>query len=298
MTTFHPAVGGTSANVAVAVARLGHRACLWTKVGGDPLGGYVRAALDRLGVDTAWISTHPTLPTPVVFAELNPPSEPTIWFYRKPAAPDEHLTLDDIDTECIDSVPIIWIPGSVMAFEPVATTVTDLLSARCRRAHTVLDLDYRSMFWTSPDDARRAVGALLDRVTLVIGNREECRVVVGTDDPYEAARRILDRGVDMAIVKMGGDGVFAARSDGTCVQVAPIPVEVVCGLGAGDAFGGSIVHSLLTQAGMEQMLREANAAGAIVAARLLCSEDMPTLAEIETMLATGTPPARDHERVM
>lgn len=292
VSTFRSAIGGTATNVAVATARLGHRSALITKVGDDPFGGFVRVALDRFGVESRGVSTHPHLATPVVFAELDPAADPSIWFYRQPSAPDEHLTVDDIDFDLVRSVPLLWIPGSRMAFEPSGSTIHSVLEARERRSHTVLDLDYRPMFWSSAEEAARRIGPLLDRVTVAVGNREECEVAVGTNDPETAATRMIERGIELAIVKMGGDGVLAVDASGESVVVRPTPVQVVCGLGAGDAFGGSLVHGLLTGAGPEQMMIDANAAGAIVASRLLCSDDMPTLDEISTMVATGVPPVR------
>jgi 5-dehydro-2-deoxygluconokinase len=292
VTTYRSAVGGTATNVAVAAARLGIRSAVVTKVGNDPLGGFVRTALDRFGVDTSGVGIHPDLPTPVVFVELDPPSEPSIWFYRRPSAPDEHLTPDDIDLDLVHAVPVLWIPGSRMAWEPSASTILEVLRVRGRRAHTVLDLDYRPMFWSSAADAGRAIGSLLEHVTVAVGNRDECDIAVGTRDPELAARRMLDRGVSLAVVKMGGDGVLAVSADGASVVVPPTPVDVVCGLGAGDAFGGSLVHGLLTGATPERMMIRANAAGAIVAARLMCSDDMPTSTEIDEMLETGVPPIR------
>lgn len=294
--TFRSAVGGTSANVAVAAARLGHRAALITKVGDDPLGRSARAALERHGVDTSRVTTHPGLATPVVFIELDPPTEPSIWFYRKPSAPDEFLTVDDLDLDLVRSVPVLWVPGGAMAFEPSASTMTAMLRERDRRAHTVLDIDYRPMFWPSAAAAGAAVRPLLDHVTVVVGNREECAVTLGTDDPDRAARRMLEHGVTLAIVKMGPDGVLAMTADGASVVVPPTPVDVVCGLGAGDAFGGSLIDGLVrgatSGAALADVLRRANAAGAIVASRLLCSDDMPTSDEIDVMLATGVPPTR------
>ncbi len=293
---FRSAIGGTSANVAVAASRLGRRAALITKVGNDPLGRYARVALQRYGVDASRVTTHPTLATPVVFIELDPPTEPSIWFYRKPSAPDEFLTVDDLDLDLVRTVPVLWVPGGAMAFEPSASTMTTMLRERDHRSHTVLDIDYRPMFWPSPEAAGAAVRPLLDRVTVAVGNREECAVTLGTADPEQAAKRMLDHGVALAIVKMGPDGVLAVAADGTSVVVPPTPVEVVCGLGAGDAFGGSLIDGLLRNAvsgqPLQEVLRRANAAGAIVASRLLCSDDMPTSEEIDAMLATGVPPKR------
>lgn len=290
VTGYAKSVGGTATNVAVAAARLGRRAGVATAVGDDPLGRYVAAALDRFGVDNRYIATNPDHATPVVFIELDPPTEPSIWFYRKPSAPDEYIDFANLDPDVVASVPVLWIPGSRMAFPTSAATTLRTLEHRGRRAHTVIDLDYRPMFWDSESDAGAKTASLLEHATVAVGNTDECRVTVGTADPEVAAERLLELGLDLAVVKMGGDGVLAVDSSGRSAVVAPTPVEVVCGLGAGDAFGGVLVHGLLEGWDPEQTMTWANAAGAIVASRLRCSDDMPTAAEIETMLATGVPP--------
>jgi 5-dehydro-2-deoxygluconokinase len=118
---------------------------------------------------------------------------------------------------------------------------------------------------------------------VAVGNRAECEVAVGTADPDEAARRLLARGVELAIVKLGGDGVLVASAGGAATIPAE-PVEVVCGLGAGDAFGGAVVHGLLAGWAPSETVRFANAAGAIVASRLLCSDAMPTTDEVLALL--------------
>ena len=104
-------------------------------------------------------------------------------------------------------------------------------------------------------------------------------MAVGADDPHEAASRLLDRGVELAIVKLGGDGVLLADARGERL-VAPAPIEVLCGLGAGDAFGGALCHGLLSGWPPERAVAFANAAGGIVASRLLCSAAMPYEAEV------------------
>jgi 5-dehydro-2-deoxygluconokinase len=109
-------------------------------------------------------------------------------------------------------------------------------------------------------------------------------VVVGEGEPRELAGRLLDLGVGLAIVKLGPLGVLAMTRDEEVV-VPPIPVDVVNGLGAGDAFGGALVHGLLAGWPVERTVRYANAAGALVAGRLGCADDMPLAAEIEQLLA-------------
>jgi 5-dehydro-2-deoxygluconokinase len=287
VTHFVKSIGGSPTNVAVAAARLGHAAAVFTKVGADPFGDYVRAKLGSFGVDTRFVGTHPTLRTPLAFAVLDPPEDPPILFYREPTAPDFTITLGEIDLDVVRSVPIFWVTGTAVSAEPSRATTMAMLEARGRRGHTVADLDYRAMFWPSVNAAHAAIGALVDHATVAVGNRTECEVAVGTSDPDAAADRLLERGVEIAIVKLGGDGVLVATTDRRAV-VPPVPVAVVCGLGAGDAFGGALCHGLLSGWDAERAVTYANAAGAIVASRLLCSDAMPTAGEVDARLETSS----------
>jgi len=284
---FAKSIGGTATNVAVAAARLGHRSAVLTKVGADPFGDYVIAKLRSFGVDTTFVGRHPTLRTPLAFAALTPPEDPELLFYREPAAPDMQLTPADVDARAVLDVNVLWIAGSAMAEEPARSTITGMLGARDRRPHTVLDLDYRPMLWASEGEASYVIGVAVGSATVAIGNRTECRVAVGSADPDEAATRLLDRGVTLAIVKLGGEGVLVATPESRHIA-PPRPVEVVCGLGAGDAFGGAVVHGLLSGWPPERIVEYANAAGAIVAGRLLCADAMPTDDEILDLMGQRT----------
>jgi 5-dehydro-2-deoxygluconokinase len=154
-----------------------------------------------------------------------------------------------------------------------------------RAAHTVVDLDWRPAMWESPASATAQAQAALARTTLAIGNRAECEIAVGTADADEAADRLLALGLAAAIVKLGASGVLVATADGVRERVPAYPVEVVCGLGAGDAFGGALCHGLLSAWDLVESVRYANAAGAIVAGRLMCADDMPTSTEIEGVMS-------------
>lgn len=281
--SFAKSLGGTATNVAVAAARLGRRSAVLTKVGPDPFGDYVRRALHEFGVDPSFVGTAEDLLTPVVFCALDPPTDPPLLFYRLPTAPDLTLTCEDVPFEVVREVPLLWVTGTGVSAEPARTTQRELLLWRGRRAHTVLDLDYRPMFWPDVATARREISWMLDHVTVAVGNRAEVEVAVGTADPEEAARRLLDRGVELALVKKGAEGVLVATRDGMHT-VPPVPVDVVCGLGAGDAFGGALAHGLLAGWDPVRIARYANAAGALVAGRLACADAMPTPEEIEELL--------------
>ncbi len=283
--TFRKSVGGTATNVAVACARLGHHTAVFTRVGDDAMGEYVRWALEHtFGVDTRFVGIDPSLPTPLAFATMEDPGEPALIFYRFPQAPDMQIESPDIDRAVIESVPILWFPTSCLSAEPSRSTIHDMLERRRRRAHTVLDLDWRPQFWASPAEASAELDQVLGHVTMAIGNRAECEVAVGESDPDRAADALLDRGLHAAVVKMGGDGVLVATADGRRERIAPYPVDVVCGLGAGDAFGGAFCHGLLSGLDLAESARAGNAAGAIVASRLMCADDMPYLEDINAIL--------------
>jgi 5-dehydro-2-deoxygluconokinase len=278
-TTFSKAVGGSPTNVAIAAARLGRRAALFTKVGGDPFGDVALAELRDFGVDVTYVGVEPTALTPLAFAVLDPPEDPQLLFRREPPVPDFQLHPGEVAPNVVAGVAVLWISAGALSQQPSRGTVQEMLATRARRTHTILDLDYRPSFWASREEATATIGAAVDHATVAVGNREECLVAVGSDDPHEAAARLLSRGVELAIVKLGGDGVLLASPDGERL-VPPAPIEVLCGLGAGDAFGGALCHGLLSGWPAERAVAFANAAGGIVASRLLCSAAMPFEAEV------------------
>ncbi|MBV8941519.1 MAG: 5-dehydro-2-deoxygluconokinase [Solirubrobacterales bacterium] len=289
--TFAKYLGGTATNVAVQAARLGSSAAVVTKVGDDPFGPFVRAALERFGVDPRWVGTDPKLRTPIVFCEVHPPDDFPLLFYREPKAPDMNLTISDFDLDAVRQAGLFWVTGTGLSDEPSRSTVLELLEDRRQAAGpdvlTILDLDYRPMFWNSAEEARGCVQRALERVTIAVGNQEEVEVAVGERDPRRAAAALLDFGLKLAVVKRGGEGVLAAtRSE--VIDVPPIQLEVLNGLGAGDAFGGALAHALVHGWEVERALALANAAGAVAASRLACADDFATLEELEPRIKQRT----------
>lgn len=279
--TFHRFLGGTAANVAVAAARYGRRSALVTKVGDDPFGEYVRRALSDFGVGTDFVSSHPTLQTPIVFCELHPPDRFPLVFYRKPKAPDMELSVVDLDFDALADARIVWTTGTGLAEDPSRTaTLAAMQAAKGMRIH---DLDYRPMLWPDVASAREQQRRALGRATVAVGNLDECAVAVGEGTPEEMAGRLLQLGIELAIVKRGPDGV-SAFTHGERIDVPPVEVEVVNGLGAGDAFGGALCHGLLAGWDLAETLSFANAAGAHVASSLACADAMPDEPTVRSLL--------------
>lgn len=287
--TFGRFLGGSPANVAVAAARLGRRTALVSRTGADPFGAALHRDLRGFGVDDRWVTEVEDFPTPVTFCELFPPDDFPLHFYRRPKAPDLEIHPHELDLDAIRAARVFWATGTGLCAEPSRAATLEALRARAGREVTVLDLDWRPVFWTDPAEARPYYAEALRHATVAVGNLDECEVATGEREPHAAARALLATGaVRLAVVKQGPEGVLALAADGTAAEVPPLPVEVVNGLGAGDAFGGALVHGLLAGWDLERTLRHANAAGAIVAGRLACSSAMPHEAEIAEALAAGT----------
>ncbi|HUD38834.1 MAG TPA: 5-dehydro-2-deoxygluconokinase [Streptosporangiaceae bacterium] len=284
VTTFGKFLGGSATNVAVAAARHGRRSAVITRTGDDPFGRFVHAALTDLGVDDAFVSPVPGLPTPVTFCEIFPPDNFPLWFYRFPKAPDLEIYPWELDLAAIEGAGVFWATVTGLSQQPSRDAHHAAWAARGRRPLTVLDLDYRPMFWESREAAREQVAAALPQVSVAVGNLDETLTAVGESEPEAAARSLLDHGVELAVVKQGPAGVLAMTATQS-VTVPPTPVKVLNGLGAGDGFGGALCHGLLAGWPLGRVVAFANAAGAIVASRLECSTAMPTTDEVEAVLA-------------
>ena len=287
VTSFGKFLGGSSTNIAVAAAQLGiEGVATITGVGDDPFGRWARMEMRRLGVDDRYVITSDAYLTPITFCEIFPPDNFPLYFYRRPSAPDLQVTPDDIPAAAIRDADVFWFTGTGLCQEPSWSAHLVALDHRARRPHTIFDLDWRPMFWASKDEARHRYDWCLARSTVAVGNRAECEVAVGETDADRAADALLERGVQVAIVKQGPEGTLAKTADERIV-VPPTPTTPYNGLGAGDAFGGSLIEGLLRGRGLETTVRRASAAGEIVASRLECSTAMPTGDDIDLVLAAG-----------
>jgi 5-dehydro-2-deoxygluconokinase len=292
--TFGKYLGGSPTNVAVAAARHGRRSAVISRTGQDPFGEFIHDALRGFGVDDRFVTPVPHLPTPVTFCELFPPDDFPLYFYRFPKAPDLEIHAHELDLDAVREAGVFWVTGTGLSQEPSRGATLRALQARAKSGPTVFDLDYRPMFWSSREEARSWYREVLPHVTVAVGNLDECETAVGEREPYAAAEALHAAGVQLAVVKQGPAGVLASALDArsaelrsagaTRVEVPPVPVEVVNGLGAGDAFGGALAHSLLAGWDLERAMRFCNAAGAIVAGRLACADAMPTTDEVEAVV--------------
>ncbi|WP_210480948.1 5-dehydro-2-deoxygluconokinase [Naasia sp. SYSU D00948] len=286
VTSFGKFLGGSPTNVAVAAARHGLAAGVITRTGDDPFGRFAKEEAARLGVESRWITPVAGARTTIAFCEIQPPDHFPLYFYRDEVPPELGIGPEQLDMDAIVEARAFWSTATGLSREPSRAAQHAAWDARGRAPLTILDLDYRPGFWQDAAEAREEIGHALDKVAVAVGNLEECEIAVGQRRPEAAADALLDRGVQLAVIKQGPKGVLAKTADDT-VEVPPTPVEVVNGLGAGDGFGGALCFALLSAWPLERAIRFASAAGALVASRLECSTAMPTTAEVDDLLAAS-----------
>jgi len=276
--TFERFVGGFAGNIATGLARLGVPTAIVSAVGDDGHGRFARAFLDREGVDTSALRVHPTLRTALAFCEAWPPDHFPLTFYRTPTCPDWELRPEDLPRE-MDRAWLVYASGTGLAREPSRTTTLTALERRASGT-TIFDLDWRETLWTEPADYGRLVRHAAGHANVLLGGASE--FAAAGLEPRDA----LALGPDLVVVKRGGEGAAVLDRDGER-QVTRVEVPVVNGLGAGDAFAAAFGAALIDGLDAAESAKRANAAGAIVAARLSCSTAMPTAAEIDLLLAGG-----------
>src|SRR5260370_1082322 len=213
--TFGKFLGGSATNVAVAAARHGEKSAVITRTCADPFGRFVHRALGEFGVDDPFVTAVPELPTPVTFCERFRRDDFPIWFYRYPKAPDLEIKPEEIPVAEVQAARLFWATVTGLCAEPSRAAHHAAWRARSRSPLTVLDLDYRPVFWASREQAREQVQAALPHVTVAVGNLDEVDTAVGTRDARAAAEALLEAGGELAVGKRGPGGVYArAQGEG------------------------------------------------------------------------------------
>lgn len=276
--TFERFVGGFAGNVSTGLARLGVRTGIVSAVGDDGHGRFVRRFLEAEGVDCAALQVHPTLRTALAFCEAWPPDDFPITFYRTPTCPDWELRTAQLPSD-LAAARLVYASGTALAREPSrATTLTALERSRQR---VIFDLDWREVLWEDVREYPELVWRAASLATVVVGGASE--FTAAALDP----RDLLKHGPKLVVVKRGAHGATIVDARGSR-DVPGVSVPVVNGLGAGDAFGAALGAALLAAPDADEAVRRANAAGAIVAARLACSTAMPRASELDALLGGGS----------
>jgi len=279
---FERDLGGSSANMAVGLSRLGLKVGIISAVGDDLLADYLIQRLQAENVDTRFVRRVAGFNTSLCLTEVWPPNRFHQVFYRaKPA--DSQIALTEDGVQAVRQAKMFVTNGTNLASEPARTAASKALqAAHAGGATTVLDIDYRASSWTSPAEAGRAAAGVLSSVDVVLANEEELALLTGTDDPDTQIRSVLAAGPKLLVQKLGARGVAAHTMTGK--HSAPSRTEkLVCAIGGGDGFASGFLYALYRGYELPRALEYGNAAAAVVVGRVTCSSAMPRLSEVEAL---------------
>lgn len=299
--TFAKYVGGSSANVAVGLARLGLASSMLTRVGDEHMGRFVREALVREGVDVSHVRTDPRrLTASVVLGIAGPGSYPHIFFRENCA--DMGIEPADFDDTYIASSRALAVTGTHLSTPTTRQVVQKAMrAARASATRIVLDIDYRPVLWglgaagegenreAASAAATSALQSVLSACDLVVGTEEEIRIAGGAEDTLQALRNIRALTAACIVLKRGPAGCSILPAEipaslDAALEVPGFAVEVLNVLGAGDAFLSGFISGWLAGADWRECGRLGNACGALVVSRHGCAPALPSRCELQEYL--------------
>ncbi|HZR32633.1 MAG TPA: 5-dehydro-2-deoxygluconokinase [Terriglobales bacterium] len=282
-------LGGSSANTAVGLARLGLRVAIISAIGKDLLASYLLDFLKREKINTSCVRLVEGYNTSLCLSEVSPPHNFSQVFYRSNPA-DMQVVVGDAEREQIKRAGMFVTNGTTLAASPSRESAMEALkTARSAGLRTVFDVDYRANSWPSPEAAGRLAHTVLPLADVVFANEEELAILTGKTDCKSQVAAVLDSGVNLLIRKLGPRGV-EAHTHTEFFSAGPFPMPVTCAIGGGDGFASGFLYALYKGHPLAECLRYGNAAAAVVVSRVSCSDAMPRLDELEEVMnsAAGT----------
>lgn len=312
MLTFNKYLGGSPANTAVGIARLGLKPAMLTRVGDEHNGRFVRETLAAEGVDVGHVLTDPKRLTALVFLGIQDHETFPLVFYRDNCA-DMAIALEDFDGDFIASATGLLISGTHLSQPQTYRACRDAMQmARERGTRVALDIDYRPVLWglTSPgmgeqrfvpsSEVSAHLQTVIPQCDLVVGTEEEIHIAGGSTDTLAALRRLRELTAATLVVKRGPmgcvvfDGAIPADIE-QGLKGPGFPVDVYNVLGAGDAFMAGFLRGWLRDEPLPQCCAYANACGALVVSRHGCAPAMASWEELQFFLRHGSPTRRLRE---
>jgi sugar/nucleoside kinase (ribokinase family) len=278
--------GGSAANTAAALARLGEPCSFVGTVGDDSYGRFAVQSLADAGVDTRWISTAHDQPTVMVVTVLTPDANRLIYVW--PPRGGAHAELrSDRTTEALDGAAWLHVSGICLRASPARETILDAMKQAQSNGVTVsLDLNLRIENWGWEQDFRETIMTAVDRADVIMGDAtEEIIPLSVSQDPIEAATQLA--GDQRTVVaRMGAKGAIAC-SNQSIVEAPGYEVDVVDTVGAGDAFNAGFITAYVRQTDTARALQWGNAVGAITVSQP-GARATPVLQDVTDFLASAS----------
>ena len=282
--TFFACLGGSSANIGVAIVQHGGQASLVTSVSDDAIGRFCLNQLDRYGIDRKHVkSVGGEARNSLAVVESRVEDHQSV-IYRNGAA-DFEMTIADVEAVDYSAFSALITTGTVLASEPSRSAAfRGFELAREAGLPLIFDVDYRPYSWPSAEvaaDVYSRAGAMCD---IIIGNDVEFGFMAGDyDKGLEKARGLAATSAQIVVYKMGEEGAITITPE-TEFRTGIYPVQALKPTGAGDSFLGGFIASLAAGHGLQGSVLRGSACASIVVGKVGCAPAMPTTAELDAFL--------------
>ena len=288
-TTFKKYVGGSPANIAVGMSRLGDKIGFIGKISDDQFGDYVTDFFNKEGIDTSHITRCSNgEKLGLTFTEILSETESSILIYRNEVA-DLQLTVSDIDEDYIKSSKAVLISGTALAASPSReATLKALYLAKKNNVKVIFDIDYRAYNWKNKDEIAIYYSMVAKDSDVILGSREEFdlteQLIEKGRNDKQTAEYFHSKGCSIVVVKHGKEGSTAYTEDGKRYSIKPFPVKLLKSFGGGDGYASAFLYGLLEGFNILDCLEMGSASAAMLVASHACSQDMPDLPSLQAFI--------------
>lgn len=287
---FNKYVGGSPANIAVGLARLGCKVGFCGCVSNDQFGDFVVDYFDREGIDTSQITRAKNGEClGLTFTEILSKEKSSILMYRDNVA-DFCMSPEDIREDYIAAAKAIIISGTALAKSPSREAcLKAIILAKKNNVRIIFDIDYREYTWKSKDEIAVYYSLAAQNADIIMGSREEFDLTEGIigvkESDTQSAKYWQSFGASICVIKHGKDGSTAYTNDGKFYSIKPFPAVKLKGFGGGDGYGSSFLYSLLKGKEIIECLEFGSASASILISAHSCSDAMPTAQQVENFIA-------------
>lgn len=288
-TTFKRYLGGSPANIAVGLARLGKKCGFFARVSDDQLGTFVTDYFDNEGIDTSHIKRCQNgEKIGLTFTEIKSETESSIVMYRNEAA-DLKLDVADIDEDYINRAKAILISGTALAESPSREAALKAVAlAKKNGVPIIFDIDYRAYNWKNADEIAIYYSSVAREADIILGSREEYDLTekfikAGMTDK-ETAAYWHSQNAKIVIIKHGKEGSTAYTNDGESYSIKPFPVKLLKSFGGGDGYASAFLYGIFEGWEIIDALEFGSASAAMLVASHACSQDMPSVDAVKEFI--------------
>jgi len=288
-TTFKRYLGGSPANIAVGLARLGKKCGFFARVSDDQLGTFVTDYFDKEGIDTSHIVRCKNgEKIGLTFTEIKSETESSIVMYRNVAA-DLKLDVEDIDEEYLKQAKAVLISGTALAESPSReAALKAVMLAKRNGIPIIFDIDYRAYNWKNADEISIYYSAVAKQADIILGSREEYdlteKLIEEGRDDLKTAAYWHSQNAKIVIIKHGKEGSTAYTNDGKSYSIKPFPIKLLKSFGGGDGYASAFLYGLFEGWDIIDCLEFGSASASLLIASHACSEDMPSVEKVKEFI--------------